>query len=492
VRQEEEEEEVIRRLSLLAGMVISLAAPNTALAADFFVDQETGSESNDCSTPALACQTIQRGVTLATNEGVDQVLHVDDSPTAYVTGSVTLFKGISLIADNTVAGTATESPTGKPIIQTDGASGQALFVQASGGGSPGTTIRGFTFRPNDRTSIVAAGPFTSLENNDFEGPASPTISDDDQGVVLAATSPTVSGNTFTNLRFGVTQSNTGSPILTGNEFAGTHHGNAIEIELGSPTLIANLIHVPGASTTQAVRIGVGGPTNAVSATFLRNRILGGSSFGVNLEEVAGPISFDGDLIAGANISGIALGDGDSNGDSDVTATNVTVVSDPGATSEISLSGTAQLTLDSSIIGDASISAPASASCLISFTRGPLALATANGCHTFQTRLDPLFVDPDGGDFHLQEASTMVDAGNPGVPPGGILDLDGDARALDGNCDGTPQRDIGADELVKSCPPPPSSTGTGPTPAAPTTPKRKKCKKAKKRAVSSKKKCKKRK
>jgi Right handed beta helix region len=479
---------------LAVGLIAGLVAPATASAADFYVDQETGSESNDCSTPALACQTIQRGVTLATNAGVDQIVRVDDSPVPYVTSSVTLFSGVSLIADNSVAGTATESPTGKPIVQTNSASGQALFVQG-GVGSPGTTIRGFTFRTNDRVGIVASGPFTSVEGNDFEGPGTPTASDDDEGIVLAATSPTVSGNTFTNLRFGAIQTGPGSPNLSGNEFSGNHHGNSIEIELGSPTLIANLIHDSGASTSQAIRLGNSGSTSAVSATFRRNRILaGGSTLGVNVSETAGPISFDGDLIAGAASVGIAMADGDGNGDADVSATNVTVVSAPSATSEISISGAAQLTLDSSVVGDNSISAVASASCLISFTRGPLALVTANGCHTFQTRADPLFVDADAGDFHLQQTSTMVDAGNPGAPPGGTLDLDGEARALDGNCDGTARRDIGADELVKSCPPPPPETGsgTGTAPGTPTTPKRKKCKQAKKRAVSSKKKCKKRK
>jgi Right handed beta helix region len=464
----------------------SLLWSGNALAADFYVDQETGSESDDCSTPALACQSIQRGVTLATNAGTNNTLRVDDSPTAYVTDNVTLFSGVSVIADNTVAGATTESPTGKPIIQT--ASTAALFVQGPPG-SAGTSIRGFTFRPNDHTAINVAGVMTAIQDNDFEGPASPVVTDDDQGLVLGATSPTVSGNTFTNLKFGLVAIGVGSPAITGNEFSGTHHGNAIEIQIGSPTLTANLVHDPGASSAQAVRVGNSGPTVPVAVTFRRNRIEG-SGLGVNIADTQGPMSFDGDLIAGATIAGLASSDSDNSGDGDVTATNVTIVSSLGASDEIFLQGTPQLNLDSSILGDAGVSAPIGATCAISFSRGDAIAPGTNGCHNFQTTADPIFVSPGTGDFHLQEGSPMIDAGNPAAPAGGTLDIDGDLRAIDGNCDGTARRDIGADELTKSCPQPPPASN--PTPAPGTTTKKKKCKKAKKRAVSSKKKCKKRK
>jgi len=76
---------------------------------------------------------------------------------------------------------------------------------------------------------------------------------------------------------------------------------------------------------------------------------------------------------------------------------------------------------------------------------------------------------------------MVDAGNPALPPGGALDLDGDPRAIDGNCDGTARRDIGADELTKSCPAPPpaSNPAPSPVPAPGGTTAKKHCKKGQK-------------
>ncbi len=58
--------------------------------------------------------------------------------------------------------------------------------------------------------------------------------------------------------------------------------------------------------------------------------------------------------------------------------------------------------------------------------------------------DPLFADPAGGDYHLTTGSPAVDAGqNAGAP---ATDIDGEARPVDGNGDGVPVVDLGADEF----------------------------------------------
>jgi predicted outer membrane repeat protein len=60
--------------------------------------------------------------------------------------------------------------------------------------------------------------------------------------------------------------------------------------------------------------------------------------------------------------------------------------------------------------------------------------------------DPMFVDAPNGDFHIRPASPCVDAGDNGLVAG-QLDVDGDARILDGDLDAAAIVDIGADEVL---------------------------------------------
>jgi hypothetical protein len=61
--------------------------------------------------------------------------------------------------------------------------------------------------------------------------------------------------------------------------------------------------------------------------------------------------------------------------------------------------------------------------------------------------DPLFVDPENGDFHLTGDSPCIDAGDPAfVPEPSARDMDGEYRLWDGDGDGTAMIDMGADEF----------------------------------------------
>ncbi len=87
--------------------------------------------------------------------------------------------------------------------------------------------------------------------------------------------------------------------------------------------------------------------------------------------------------------------------------------------------------------------------------------------THQTDLPPGFVG--AGDFHLASSSALIDAGDPGGPPFGTTDIDGDDRELLGKNGCAPRRDIGADEFVPvspptllDCSPPDTSFLSGPT------------------------------
>jgi hypothetical protein len=70
--------------------------------------------------------------------------------------------------------------------------------------------------------------------------------------------------------------------------------------------------------------------------------------------------------------------------------------------------------------------------------------------------DSKFVSPSVYDFHLKADSPNIDAG--GLAEGLVMDIDGEDRPYDGDGDGTPVVDIGADEYVgppSLSPPPPS-------------------------------------
>ncbi|MBN1192064.1 MAG: DUF11 domain-containing protein, partial [Dehalococcoidales bacterium] len=59
--------------------------------------------------------------------------------------------------------------------------------------------------------------------------------------------------------------------------------------------------------------------------------------------------------------------------------------------------------------------------------------------------DPLFVDPDNGDFHLQYDSPCIDSGTNSAPSIPAEDFEGDGRILDGDGDSTATVDMGVDE-----------------------------------------------
>lgn len=156
---------------------------------------------------------------------------------------------------------------------------------------------------------------------------------------------------------------------------------------------------------------------------------------------AGSPTLDGDLITHGG-TGISAAAGTS-----VTVLNLTSIGNSVADLALQDAG---LTLNSSIVEDP-IVAGGTSTCAISRSAGP---TTGGGpCTSFQlSNAAPGFVDAAGGNYHLAAGSPLIDAGDPALLSG--LDIDGNERAIDGNCDGAAVRDIGADEFERDCPPPP--------------------------------------
>jgi Domain of unknown function (DUF5123)/Right handed beta helix region len=61
--------------------------------------------------------------------------------------------------------------------------------------------------------------------------------------------------------------------------------------------------------------------------------------------------------------------------------------------------------------------------------------------------DPLFTNPAQGDYHLQQGSPSIDAGDNLTPNLLDTDIDGDPRILDGDGNGTATVDMGVDEFL---------------------------------------------
>jgi serine protease len=61
--------------------------------------------------------------------------------------------------------------------------------------------------------------------------------------------------------------------------------------------------------------------------------------------------------------------------------------------------------------------------------------------------DPLFTNPAQGDYHLQQGSPSIDAGDNQAPNLPDTDIDGDHRILDGDGNGTEIIDMGVDEFL---------------------------------------------
>jgi hypothetical protein len=484
-----------------------LASPAAAQAADAYVDFETGVDGGTCGAMVTPCKTISFGIDRA---GVGEIVRVDDRPGTSSYANVSGFflgSGKSLVAEEFVGGD--EGSLAEPDTIIEG--GEMVMFSPTvkvPAGTTGSTIQGFRIRSLGTTpvrlestatligntidedlgtntgcfvEVLNSGNTSAIGPNTFIDPT-PAATPQAGVCVTSSAAPSINSNTFTDLNHGV-QSGGGNSTISSNTFSGIRGATTnapIEVTSGSPTITANLIQSPGDTAV----IGIALQQTAIGATLRRNRILG-YRVGLVANNTNGAVDLNGDLIAKSTNVALAMNDTDDDDDANVTATNVTLT-DSGSGEVIPTN--ADLTLNSSIIGATGIMPAGGATCAISFSRGPTMTPGGTGCANFQTTAAPGFVNPAANDYHLAAGSAMIDMGDPLPPGGGILDLDGQARATDGNGDGITRRDIGADET------PTLALPAAIPPATPGGASKKKCKKKrKKRAAGAKrKKCKRKK
>jgi parallel beta-helix repeat protein len=456
------------RIAAALFSVTFLSFPVNALAADTYVDDDIGNNLNSCTVPASPCLSI---VTAIAKAGSGDTVRVDGG--TYME-NVGLNLGKSLVEENFNEG------DGDSQAVVDG--GATVAINVASGNSAGT-IRGLTVR-SDSSAISLDGPATvtgnlfddtvggvgvnlligsnaaSVTNNTITDTAGDT--DNRIGVQsLAAGSPTIAGNSIQNLSIGIHIAN-GAPTVSGNTITGTRQGgsagNAVRVVSdATPTIVANDIRdpEPGDNTFGIDVFEATMTPDDTGATLRRNEIYDHTT-SFRTTDTTGAVTLHGDVLEGGDFGLAAVDSAPDNANiGDASATNATIF-DHG-TAEVLPNG-GHVTLDSTIVGASGIFPANGGTCAITFSRGP---STGSGCDNFQTTAAPQFVNPAANNYHLQAGSPMIDAGNP-ANPGFVQDLDGRPRAVDGNCDGTARRDIGADERATSCPgPPPPAADTDP-------------------------------
>ena len=453
--------------------------PAAAQAADTFVDS-TGVDDAGCFSTADPCLTIAHAVGLA---GSNDTTFVDGGPT--YAGGIILNDGKSLEALEFGPG----APEGRPFIDSPtfgvgnnaSASGtvRGFRINADLGGAVsagyGITVTGNVIDEGDpngnSTSVefVTINPGTYTFTNNVV--SDPTPNDNHIGVLVnvpAGSNVTISDNTFNGFREAIDTTGGTSTFVERNLITGAHQSPALDPGFGIvvsetvATLTANRVQQPGAGPGAGIYAFDPVPAPLTSVTMARNRVFNFTN-GVQLDGLGGAVSLNGDVVANNSQSGFTAFSLIPN----IIANNVTAF-DNGT--DIALND-ATLSLNSSIVGDP-IDEAGTTGCTISFSRGPTTTMGGTGCANFQNTFAPGFVDPASNNYHLAPGSLMIDAGSNVLTPPGTLDLDGEAREQDGNCDGLARRDIGADEAP--CPPPstappavtPVSTPLIATPAPP--------------------------
>jgi hypothetical protein len=450
-------------------MAAALALPANALAHDSYVDQGTGHDTgNDCSHKANPCKTLVHGLSQV---GAGDTLFVNGNYT-YANNGIVLENGISLVHENFVAGS-----TGRPVL-TAGSSGNpeiSVPGTVAGSNTPGAgLIKGFTIRSQYEFGAMEVDSKATVENDVFDessqvaqdvgiggppsgpvgsqkflkdrfvdptpatGPGTNQEAIDDQ----SPGSPLIKGCRFKDFETAVAASDGAGGRVVDSRITGIHVANNAGVGIESIgagtdlTIVGDSISDPGDDPANEVDNGIGlvyGGTATIDRTLvagMREALDVNASPGVTAK-------LDSDAFIDSATDGIVADAGD------LHATNVTVNGSGDA--EILLNNS-PLRLDSSLIGPGRIGFAGTASCTITHSRGPVKHSGGTGCKNFQTTQAPQ-LKADG--YHLKGSSPLIDAGNPQDPPKGDRDIDGDRRALPGDCSHTGEparRDIGADEF----------------------------------------------
>ena len=484
--------------ALLGGVVAMPAAASTPLSFqpvapvaatdDTFVEGTGGDDANDCLSVATACKTIQSAVDRTAPGGT---IHVGEGKYGEhvqldAGRSLTSISGASDTVINAVSSNFGRGGAGRiENVTLIGDTSPFALVNApisiNAIGDTPSKVHGVIFDARPYTGALGgvappadvvidatggAGPI-DISGNTFIDDAGRAgdVKNGKAGVSMSHSDGPVyvTGNQFRGYRSAVevtgrARSSDGpGTIIRGNDIDGTYNysfpsqmGHAISIStenagagfiLSSVRIVGNVIGEPADPTdTYGVFVSAGITTPPVLVETDGNKFRG--NYGGIFWQGAGSssLALHNDVFTGGTF-GLKVSRGTS-----AQLKNVTF-----RDNRFDLSTAGPISLDSTLVEDPIDAQGTSASCAISFSRGPVMDPDApGGCSDFQTTAGPGFASADRSDYHLAVTSPLLDLGNPQVPFPGETDIDGDPRGLGPECSTGP-RDIGADE-VDGCPP----------------------------------------
>jgi hypothetical protein len=453
----EEDPAMVRSgVAVFAAALVLLAAPAAASAGDLFVSKG-GNDGNPC-TSGQPCLTVARGITAA-NPG--DVVHI--GPGTFDEVGLNTAKRITL--EGAGSGTASDA-SGATVI--DGSPNQGLRM-TGGGAVHNLRLIGGTSSTPSGLELETPGPAVSYDVSGviaFGGNCSScrallvedtAFGDPSLLVANVADSTFISTNDITTSAF--VQSANANFTRTALEQQTAGAGGLL-MELGTLTFTDGSIGTPGLAGG-AAQVGVG-----AHATFTRTRFAGFN--GLRLDGSMAPVDARvNDSVAVGTELGVSVLFG-----ATLTARGSTFVAEgPDAEAGVQLQagvgGDATVSSSNSIFranggtapgGDFDVQLSNASAHTSTFAADHSSYSTVDSSgggtatppgSATNVAGDPGFANEAGGDFHLSAVSALIDRGAPALA--GETDLDGAARALDGNCDGTSLPDIGAFELAVRCP-----------------------------------------
>jgi hypothetical protein len=415
---------LLRLLPFRAALIVTVCSLPPAWAGDWYVDAVSGNDANSGASPASAWRTITHAHATLPLGAIERI-HI--APGLYDAALGESFP-ISIIGWHDKRQFVGDAGSANTVLDGGGASAVFQFSSAFATITPDTVIRGLSIR-NAGVGIAAAIGNRSLL---------PVLTDLDVSACGTGISVTAGPS---NYLFDVQV-----------DRVHVHHCNeGLSISNSPPS--AGRVSVVDSAIDHHATFGVS-TGRGTELVLQRTRVEHNGAHGVITDDQGFAnvqLGIEDCLVANNGANGIELANGLPWTGTTATLARCTIANNAG--SGVSAGGSfSSASLSSCIVyGNGDDLATAGGGLSAQFCDiGDGDFAGSNG----NFAADPLFVDAAGGDWRLSWGSPCAETGDPATA-GGVLDLAGLARPIDGDLDTLERFDVGAHELA-----PLFTTGTG--------------------------------